>query len=42
MLELEDERPSFDIWSLGIILYILMAKKEPFQQLSVVERIKAI
>ncbi len=41
-LELEDARPAFDIWSAGIILYFLMAKKEPFQQLSVVKRVKAI
>jgi serine/threonine protein kinase len=40
MLELEDSRPSYDIWSLGIILYFLISKKEPFQHLSVVERIK--
>ena len=26
----EEAHPSFDIWSLGIILYTLMAKKEPF------------
>ena len=41
-LELEDALPSFDIWSIGIILYFLMAKKEPFQQKSVVKRVKAI
>ncbi len=41
-LELEDARPAFDMWSAGIILYFLMAKKEPFQQLSVVKRVKAI
>jgi serine/threonine protein kinase len=29
-LDLEDARPAFDIWSIGIILYLLMAKKEPF------------
>ncbi len=41
-LELEDARPTYDIWSAGIILHVLMAKKEPYQQLSVVKRIKAI
>jgi len=29
-LELEDAHPSFDIWSLAIIGYKLMAKKEPY------------
>ena len=29
-LNLEDAHPSFDIWSLGIILYVLMARKEPY------------
>jgi serine/threonine protein kinase len=29
-LELEDAHSSFDIWSLGIMVYKLMAKKEPF------------
>jgi serine/threonine protein kinase len=38
----EDAHPSFDIWALGIILYALMAKKEPFTQHSVSKRIKAI
>jgi serine/threonine protein kinase len=33
--------PSFDIWALAITLYVLMAKKEPYQQ-AVVERLKAI
>jgi serine/threonine protein kinase len=41
-LELEDARPAFDMWSIGIILYLLMAKKEPFQQVSIVKRLKAI
>ena len=36
-----DAQPSFDIWSLGIILYALMARKEPYQQ-SLEERFKAI
>ena len=29
-LNFEDAHPSFDIWSLGIILYVLMARKEPY------------
>ena len=29
-LELEYADPSFDIWALGINLYNLMAKKEPY------------
>lgn len=29
-LDLEDADPSFDIWSCGITLYTLMAKKEPY------------
>jgi serine/threonine protein kinase len=29
-LELEDAHPSFDIWSLAVIGYKLMAKKEPY------------
>jgi serine/threonine protein kinase len=41
-LALEDARPAFDMWSIGIILYLLMAKKEPFQQVSIVKRLKAI
>ena len=41
-LELEDPHSSMDIWSLGITLYVLMAKKEPYKQLSVVKRVKAI
>ena len=41
-LELEDPLPSYDIWSIGIILSVLMAKKEPFKQISVVKRVKAI
>jgi serine/threonine protein kinase len=41
-LELEDAHPAFDMWSIGIILYLLMAKKEPFQQVSIVKRLKAI
>ena len=38
----EDAHPSFDIWSLGIILYTLIAKKEPFNQIGIVKRIEAI
>jgi serine/threonine protein kinase len=34
--------PSFDIWALGIILYTLMAKKVPFDQVGILKRIKAI
>ncbi len=29
-LDLEDPHSSFDIWSCGITLYTLMAKKEPY------------
>ncbi len=29
-LDLEDAHSSVDIWSSGIILYLLMAKKEPY------------
>jgi serine/threonine protein kinase len=38
----EDAHTSFDIWSLGIILYTLMAKIEPFTQIGVGKRMKAI
>jgi serine/threonine protein kinase len=31
-----------DIWSLGIIAYKLMAKKEPYMQISDIKRSKAI
>jgi serine/threonine protein kinase len=41
-LELEDAHPSFDIWALGITLYTMMARKEPFTQIAVSKRIKAI
>ena len=34
--------PSFDIWALGIILYSLMAKKVPFDQVGILKRMKAI
>jgi serine/threonine protein kinase len=34
--------PSFDIWALGIILYTLMAKKVPFDQVGILKRMKAI
>jgi serine/threonine protein kinase len=38
--QLEREIPhlSMDIWSLGIIAYKLMAKKEPYMQLSDLKR----
>ena len=29
-LDLKDAHPSFDIWSIGITLYTLMKKKEPY------------
>ena len=38
----EFARPSFDIWSLGIILYTLMARKEPYTQFSIEKLKKAI
>jgi serine/threonine protein kinase len=41
-LDQEDAHPSYDIWSCGIMLYTLMAKKEPYTQLSIVKRQKAI
>jgi serine/threonine protein kinase len=41
-LALYDAHPAFDMWSIGIILYLLMAKKEPYQQVSIVDRLKAI
>ncbi len=41
-LDLEEPHSSFDIWSSGIILYLLMAKKEPYTQFSIVKRQKAI
>jgi serine/threonine protein kinase len=31
-----------DIWSLGITAYKLMAKKEPYTEIGVLKRIKAI
>lgn len=30
-MDLQDAHPSFDIWSLSIILYFLMARKEPYK-----------
>jgi serine/threonine protein kinase len=38
----EDAHSAFDIWALGIILYTLMAKKEPFTQIGVLKRCEAI
>ena len=31
-----------DIWSVGMIAYKLMAKKEPYMQISDIKRLKAI
>jgi serine/threonine protein kinase len=41
-LALLDSHSSFDIWSCGIILYTLMAKKEPYTEKNIVVRLKAI
>ena len=41
-LELKDAHPSYDIWSIGIIAYKLMAKNEPYMDQSDVKRIKNI
>jgi serine/threonine protein kinase len=41
-LALLDPHSSFDIWSCGIILYTVMAKKEPYTQKNIVVRLKAI
>jgi serine/threonine protein kinase len=38
----EDAHPTYDVWSIGIILYNLMAKKVPFPQIGVGKRIDAI
>ncbi len=38
----EDAHPAFDIWALGIILYHLMAKIQPFTQIGVLKRCEAI
>ncbi len=38
----EDAHPAYDIWSSGIILYNLIAKKVPFPQIGVVKRTDAI
>ncbi len=38
----EDAHSAFDIWALGILLYTLMAKKEPFTQIGVLKRSEAI
>lgn len=38
----EHAHSSYDIWSIGIILYNLMTKKVPFPQDNVVKRIIAI
>ena len=39
---LDPAHPSYDIWSIGIILYNLMAKKVPFPQIGIVKRTDAI
>lgn len=41
-LNVEDAHPSFDIWSLGITLYTLMAKTEPYREHSDLKRMEAI
>jgi serine/threonine protein kinase len=41
-VNLEDAHPAYDIWSIGIILYNLMAKNVPFPQIGVVKRTDAI
>jgi serine/threonine protein kinase len=38
----EDAHSSFDIWAIGIILYTLIAKKEPYTQIGIAKRMKAI
>jgi serine/threonine protein kinase len=38
----EDAHPTYDVWSIGIILYNLMAKKVPFPQIGVGKRMEAI
>jgi serine/threonine protein kinase len=38
----EEPHPAYDIWSIGIILYNLMAKKVPFPQIDIGKRIDAI
>jgi serine/threonine protein kinase len=38
----EDAHPAYDIWSSGIILYNLMAKKVPFPQIGIGKRMDAI
>jgi serine/threonine protein kinase len=38
----ENAHPTYDVWSIGIILYNLMAKKVPFPQIGVGKRIDAI
>jgi serine/threonine protein kinase len=39
---LEEAHSSYDIWSIGIILYNLMARKVPFPQIGPVKRADAI
>jgi serine/threonine protein kinase len=41
-LDEKEAHSSYDIWSLGITLYSLMARKEPYRQISNEERKKAM
>ena len=41
-LDHKDAHPSFDIWALGIILYTLMAKTEPFKEFNIRKRMEDI
>jgi len=38
----EEAHPAFDIWSCGILLYVLMAKKLPYSTKNIAERLKDI
>lgn len=39
---LDKAHPSYDIWSIGIMLYFLMAKKVSFPQIGIIEIVDAI